>query len=110
PRRARRSARVPVLASRRGAGLVLARRRLRLRRPQAAVTERPRVVVMGLAEARWPEGAKAVAEVVDLAFATRSEPSAKPLPQAEILLPRPSEDRGMLPKAWRRAGRPRWIQ
>ena len=74
------------------------------------MTERPRVVVMGLAEARWPEGAKAVAEVVDLAFATSSESLAEALSQAEILFAWPSEDRGMLPKAWGRAGRLRWIQ
>ncbi len=74
------------------------------------MTERPRVVVMGLDEDRWPEGARAVADVVDLEFATSREALAGALSGAEILFAWPGEDRGMLPAAWSRATRLRWIQ
>ncbi len=65
---------------------------------------------MGLEEARWPDGAKTVGEVVDLTFATSRPALAEAIAEAEVLFAWPGEDRGMLPAAWSRATRLRWIQ
>ena len=94
PRRARRRARLPVLAGRRGGRRQLASARHRLLEPAPAVSARARVAVMGATAEDPPPGIGAIADTVELAFADDVPTLAGALEGTDVLF------------AWQSAGAP----